>query len=73
MTPGLTATLNWAVDPINPTITIASQNYFNDGSGMSTISATGTFSPCNNTFTIAFITHYAGDGNNYATTAVLKR
>jgi len=72
ITPGLTATLDWT-DPVNPTITIPLQNYFNDGSGMSTIKATGTFSSCKSTFNINCTVKYAGDGNNYNHTSVLNR
>lgn len=72
ITPGLTATLNWA-NPANLTVTIPLQNYFNDGSGVSTIQGTGTFSACDNTFTIVCTVKYAGNGSTYTHTTVFAR
>jgi hypothetical protein len=72
ITPGITATLDWA-DPANFTVTIAQQNYFNDGSGNSTISGTGTFSACDQTFTITAKVRYAGNGNTYQHVSLLRR
>ncbi len=70
--PGILATFNWT-DPAAFSVTIQSQPYFNDGSGISTISASGTFSTCTNTIEIAFVVVYAGNGKSYPTTTVLKR
>jgi hypothetical protein len=72
ITPGITATLNWA-NPSNFTVTIAQQDYFNDGSGNSTISGTGTFSACDQTFTITARVRYAGNGNTYQHVSLLRR
>lgn len=72
ITPGLSATLDWT-DPANPTITVPLQNYFNDGSGISTIKATGTFSSCKSTFNIVCTVKYAGNGLSYVHTSVLNR
>lgn len=72
LNPGIKATLDWS-DPANLTVTIASQNYFNDGSGNSTVTGTGTFSSCDQSFKISFTVKYAGNGNNYTTVAFLKR
>jgi len=71
---GIMMTVDWS-NPAAFSITIPSQNYFDDGSGSapSTIKGTGTFSSCNNTLTINATVHYAGDGNNYATTFTLAR
>lgn len=71
--PGIVATFDWT-NPAAFKVTIASQNYFNDGSGWSLIStATGTFSSCDNTITLPTITKYAGNGSSYLTTTILKR
>ncbi len=72
--PGITATLNWA-DPANFKVTIAQQSYFDDGSGSSpsTISGTGTFSACDQTFTITAQVRYAGNGNTYQHVSLLRR
>jgi hypothetical protein len=70
--PGLSATLDWA-DPANFKVTIPLQNYFNDGSGNSTITATGTFSSCDNTFTINATVKYAGNGSSYKHTTIFKK
>lgn len=72
LNPGLTATLDWS-NPANFSVTIAKQNYFNDGSGNSTITATGTFSSCDNTFTITCKVTYAGNGLTYTHVSYLKR
>jgi hypothetical protein len=72
LNPGLTATLNWA-DPANMTVTIATQNYFDDGSGNSTITGSGTFSSCDQTFKIVANVKYAGNGNTYTHTSSFKR
>lgn len=72
LNPGLTATLNWA-DPANMTVTIPLQNYFDDGSGNSTINAAGTFSSCDQTFRIVANVKYAGNGNTYTHTSIFKR
>lgn len=71
-TTGILATLNWS-NPANFSVTIANQNYFNDGSGQSTITATGTFSACSSTFTITCKVVYAGDGKTYTHVSTLKR
>ncbi len=70
--PGIKATFDWT-NPASFKVIIASQNYFNDGSGLSKISAAGSFSSCTNTITIPFIVVYAGNGKSYATTTILKR
>ena len=70
--PGLSATLDWT-DPANFKVTIPTQNYFNDGSGNSTINATGTFSSCDQTFTITEKVKYAGNGSTYTTVSYLRR
>lgn len=72
LNPGIKATLDWS-DPANLTVSIASQNYFNDGTGNSTVTGTGTFSSCDQTFKISFTVKYAGNGNNYTTVALLRR
>ncbi|HVG14237.1 MAG TPA: hypothetical protein VM935_04720 [Chitinophagaceae bacterium] len=72
LNPGITATLSWS-DPGNQTISIASQNYFNDGTGNSTITGTGSFSSCDQTFTIVANVKYAGNGNTYTHISTLKR
>lgn len=71
-TTGLLATLNWS-NPANFSVTILKQNYLNDGSGNSTITATGTFSSCDNTFTITCKVTYAGNGNTYTHISYLRR
>jgi len=71
--PGLTATLDWT-SPANFKVAIPLQNYFNDGSGMSTIVATvGTFSSCDQTFSITCQVKYAGNGSTYTHTSIFKR
>lgn len=70
--PGIKVNLDWS-NPANFTVTVPSQNFFNDGSGMSTISGSGSFSACANTFTIKFTTVYAGDKKSYVTTSILNR
>jgi hypothetical protein len=70
--PGITATLNYS-NPANLTVTIANQNYFNDGSGMSTITGTGTFSACDNTFRITCTVRYAGNGISYNHISLLNK
>ncbi len=70
--PGILATLDWS-NPANFSVTIAKQNYFNDGSGNSTITATGTFSSCDNTFTITCKVTYAGNGSTYTHVSYLRR
>lgn len=72
LNPGLSATIDWT-DPANFKVTIPTQNYFDDGSGNSTITATGTFSSCDQTFTITEKVKYAGDGNTYTTVSYLRR
>ena len=72
LNPGIKATLDWS-NPANLTVNIASQNYFNDGSGNSTVTGSGTFSSCDQTFTISFTVKYAGNGNNYTSVARLRR
>jgi hypothetical protein len=54
---GLTATLNWS-DPANFTVTLPSQAYVNTdlyGYGKATISGSGTFSSCDQTFVITYV------------------
>jgi hypothetical protein len=71
--PGITAIVDWS-NPANFSVTIATQNYFDDGSGPSTITATtGTFSSCDQTFTITEKVKYAGNGNTYTTVSYLRR
>lgn len=70
--PGIKVTFDWT-NPASFAVTIKSQPYFDDGSGVSTISGSGTFSACTDVITIPFVVVYAGDGNSYATTTVLKR
>ncbi|MGE5521099.1 MAG: hypothetical protein ACM3VS_14330 [Candidatus Dadabacteria bacterium] len=72
MNPGITATLDWS-NPANFSVTIPTQNYFNDGSGNSTINATGTFSSCDQTYTITEKVKYAGNGSTYTTVSYLRR
>lgn len=72
ITPGLSATLDWT-NPANFTVTVPLQNYFNDGTGMSTITATGSFSSCDNTLTLTCKVKYAGDGNTYTHVTYLRR
>lgn len=72
ITPGLSATIDWT-NPANFSVTIPLQNYFNDGSGISTIKATGTFSACDNTFSIVCTVKYAGNGSSYVHTSVFNR
>src|SRR5665647_910390 len=71
--PGIQVTFDWT-NPAAFKATIASQPYFNDGSGISKISATtGTFSSCDNSITLPCSVLYAGNGKTYVTTTVLKR
>jgi hypothetical protein len=70
--PGIVATFDWT-NPASFIVKIASQPYFNDGTGISKISASGSFSSCANTINIAFVVVYAGNGKSYATNTVLKR
>ena len=70
--PGVLAKLDWT-NPANFSVTIAKQNMFNYGNGNSTVTATGTFSSCDQTFTIKFTVVYAGNGASYTTTSVLQR
>ena len=73
LNPGLTATIDWS-SPSNFSVTIPLQNYFNDGSGMSTINATtGTFSSCDQTYTIVAKVKYAGNGSTYTHTSIFRR
>ena len=72
LNPGILATLDWS-NPANFSVTIAKQNYFNDGSGNSTITATGSFSSCDNTFTITCKVTYAGNGVTYTHISYLRR
>jgi hypothetical protein len=72
LNPGIKATLDWS-NPANLTVNIASQNYFNDGTGMSTVTGSGTFSSCDQTFTITFTVKYALNGSNYTSVARLRR
>jgi hypothetical protein len=69
---GLNATLDWS-NPASFTVTIPTQNYFNDGTGNSTINATGTFSSCDQTFTITCKVKYAGNGVTYTHVSYLRR
>ena len=71
ITPGLSATLDWT-NPANFSVTVPLQNYFNDGSGISTIKATGSFSSCDNTFTIVCTVKYT-NGNSYVHTSLLRK
>ncbi|MBC7650523.1 MAG: hypothetical protein H7101_02100 [Deinococcales bacterium] len=71
ITPGLTATLDWS-NPANFTVKIPLQNYFNDGSGVSTITGTGTFSSCDNNFNIVCTVKYT-NGSSYVHTSVFNR
>ncbi|MER3464862.1 MAG: hypothetical protein C4329_11065 [Chitinophagaceae bacterium] len=70
--PGLTAKLDWS-NISNTTVIIPTQNYFNDGSGMSTITGTGTFSSCDQIFRITCTVRYAGNGINYTHVSILRR
>lgn len=71
--PGIKVKFDWA-DPAAFKVTIASQFYFDDGSGWSLISATaGTFSSCDQVITIPTVTKYAGNGSSYGTTTTLRR
>jgi hypothetical protein len=70
--PGVQVKLDWS-NPASFTVTVPTQNYFNDGTGNSTITGSGSFSSCDNTFTIKFTVKYAGNGSSYTTTAVLNR
>jgi hypothetical protein len=70
--PGLTATVDWT-NPANFSVTIPTQGYFDDGSGMSTITGTGTFSSCDQTFTVTAKVKYAGNGNTYTHVSYLRR
>ena len=72
LNPGLNATVDWT-DPANFKVTIPTQNYFDDGSGNSTVTATGTFSSCDQTFTITIKVKYAGNGVTYTTVCYLRR
>jgi hypothetical protein len=72
ITPGLSATLDWS-NPANFTVTIPTQNYFNDGTGISTINGTGTFSSCDNTLTITCKVKYAGTGGTYTHVTYMKK
>ncbi|MEO7310380.1 MAG: hypothetical protein ABIX01_08290 [Chitinophagaceae bacterium] len=72
VSPGLTATLDWS-NPANFSVTVPLQNYFDDGSGMSTITATGVFSACDNTFTVTCKVKYAGNGSTYTHISYLRR
>jgi hypothetical protein len=72
ITPGLTATLDWS-NPANFSVTIPQQNYFGSGSAISTITATGTFSSCDNTFNIVAKVKYAGNGSTYTHTSIFRR
>ena len=72
LNPGIKATLDWS-DPANLTVTIASQSYFNDGTGNSTVTGTGTFSSCDQSFKISFTVKYAANQNNYTTVAIIRR
>lgn len=69
---GITATLNYA-DPGKLTVTIANQNYFGTTSSMSTITGTGTFSACDNTFAITCNVRYAVNGNTYTHVSLLNK
>ena len=71
--PGIKVKFDWA-DPANFKVTVASQPYFDDGSGISLISATaGTFSSCDQIIVLPTTTKYAGNGKSYLTTTTLKR
>lgn len=71
--PGIQVTFDWT-NPAAFKATIASQPYFDDGSGISKISTTtGTFSSCDNSITLPCSVLYAGNGKTYVTTTVLKR
>lgn len=72
LNPGITATLDWS-NPGNQTVTIATQNYFGSGASISTINGTGTFSSCDQSFTIVCSVKYAPNGNTYLHTSILKR
>lgn len=72
LNPGLTATLDWS-NPSNFSVVIPLQNYFNDGSGMSTISGTGTFSSCDQTYTVTAKVKYAGNGSTYTHVSYFRR
>ncbi len=70
---GLTAMLNWH-NPANFTVTIPSQTYVLNsyGHGPSTISGSGTFSSCKQTFTIKYTVTDAS-GTYAAITTVLRK
>ncbi|MEO6916213.1 MAG: hypothetical protein ABI151_11645 [Chitinophagaceae bacterium] len=73
ITPGITATLNYA-DPANLTVTIATQSYFDGGfPSITTITGTGKFSSCDNTFVISCSVKYGGNGNTYKHVSYLNR
>ena len=69
---GVTATLNYA-DPAKLTVTIANQNYFGSGATISTITGTGTFSACDNTYAITCTVRYGVNGNSYTHVSLLNK
>lgn len=69
---GLTATLDWT-NPANQTVVIPLQNYFGTTASQSTIVASGTFSSCDNTYTIVCDVKYAPNGLTYRHTSLLRR
>lgn len=72
-TTGITATLDWT-DPANFKITIPSQAYVASlySYGASTISGSGTFSACDQTFTISYTVKVAA-GSFTGTSTIMKR
>lgn len=70
---GITATLDWS-NPANFTVSIPKQNYVTSlySYGQSTITGTGTFSSCDQTFTITY-TVGVGAGNFSAVVSNLVR
>jgi hypothetical protein len=71
---GLTAQLNWS-NAAKFTITIPKQTYVLDsyGNGPSTVSATGTWSSCGQSFTITFQVDDAAPDDYVPITTILKR
>lgn len=70
---GLTATLNWT-NPANFTVTIPSQNYVSSlyTYGASTISGSGTFSSCDQSFNIGYVVRVSV-GSFSGQSSILKR
>ncbi|MDB5210911.1 MAG: hypothetical protein JWQ30_1738 [Sediminibacterium sp.] len=70
---GLTATVDWT-NPANFTVTIPSQPYVNSlyTYGASTISGTGTFSSCDQTFTLTYVVRVSVGSFTAVTTTLIK-